>query len=495
MKPRWIILTVLVVIAALVVGGIYFAISSNRNAVEKYKNQLRAQGEKLNWTDLAPIAPAAESNGVWQFMNVAPTLTSYNYGPPVMKTVAPGAVMVGWREASPRSAPHRGGWTNTWEQLAHDLEIKRPGLLAMRDVLDAPVIFFQLDYSRGFSILLPHLSRLRGAEMVMAHAAIAALHDGNYPEAFTNLQMSIALVQRYEAEPIIISHLVKTSMAQSAIGATWEALQTDHWTDAQLADLQSRWQEIDLFGPAEAAFAMEGALESDAFEEMRKSFANVQGIAGGMPGNSSGISETYPGWLAWRNSWSYDEELYHLQMTHATLEMFRKVKSAGAFAPALNELQDKAANIRQLHSRAQRRFILATDAFEIRAFQSGSRPATAEVARRMLVAAIALKRFQLRHGNYPPGLNGLSPELLSQPPIDLMDGQPLRYRLQPQGTFLLYSVGEDGVDNGGDSTPDPTPGKSADEWSIQWLNARDIVWPRAATEAEVDTFYTNSAGK
>ena len=76
-----------------------------------------------------------------------------------------------------------------------------------------------------------------------------------------------------------------------------------------------------------------------------------------------------------------------------------------------------------------------------------------ENERRMAVTAIALERFRLRHGEYPAQLAGLVPAFLPKAPIDLMDGKPLRYRRKDDGTFLLYSVGEDGKDDEGDSSP------------------------------------------
>jgi hypothetical protein len=68
----------------------------------------------------------------------------------------------------------------------------------------------------------------------------------------------------------------------------------------------------------------------------------------------------------------------------------------------------------------------------------------------MTLAAIALRRFQLRHGQLPPSLEALVPEFLPAVPYDCMVGQPLRYRLKADGGYVLYSVGEDGKDDGGD---------------------------------------------
>jgi hypothetical protein len=102
-----------------------------------------------------------------------------------------------------------------------------------------------------------------------------------------------------------------------------------------------------------------------------------------------------------------------------------------------------------------------------------------ETFRRLTITAIALKRFQLRQGHFPATLGKLVPEFISAVPIDPMNIQPLRYRLNADGTFVLYSVGEDGKDDGGD--PTPTNSKSPpDLW-----NARDAVWPVAEESSNI----------
>jgi len=65
-----------------------------------------------------------------------------------------------------------------------------------------------------------------------------------------------------------------------------------------------------------------------------------------------------------------------------------------------------------------------------------------------------------------------------------MDGKPLRYKPNTEGMFLLYSVGEDGVDNGGDTTLSPGPGGFK-----QWWKARDAVWPLPANPEEVKAYF------
>jgi hypothetical protein len=130
-----------------------------------------------------------------------------------------------------------------------------------------------------------------------------------------------------------------------------------------------------------------------------------------------------------------------------------------------------------------------------------ARAAEAEARRRLVITAIALERYRVRHGSYPKALADLAPELLKSVPIDFVDGQPLRYRPRTDGQFVLYSVGLDCVDNGGAMRgargggrfPQPGAGSPAG-WTYQsrglggygWGGeSLDLVWPCAASAAEI----------
>ena len=118
------------------------------------------------------------------------------------------------------------------------------------------------------------------------------------------------------------------------------------------------------------------------------------------------------------------------------------------------------------------------------------RAAEAEARRRIIIAAIALERYHSRHGSYPKTLPDLVPELLKDPPIDYMDGKPLRYRLTDDGHFVLYSVGLDCDDNGGKMQLLGERTRRYGglvEFGIQ--TGTDLVWPRPASVAEVETMH------
>lgn len=77
-----------------------------------------------------------------------------------------------------------------------------------------------------------------------------------------------------------------------------------------------------------------------------------------------------------------------------------------------------------------------------------------ETSARMLLlqTAVAVERYRLQSGRLPENLEEINPEFFSVPPRDPFDEQPLRYQRRMPG-YLIYSVGADGIDNGGAEKP------------------------------------------
>jgi hypothetical protein len=88
------------------------------------------------------------------------------------------------------------------------------------------------------------------------------------------------------------------------------------------------------------------------------------------------------------------------------------------------------------------------------AFEAENRAQTREALDQV---GFALAAFRADHGAYPDSLNELTHKYISQVPKDLYTEQPLHYRRQGAG-FLLYSVGANGVDDGGRAYDSQPPG-------------------------------------
>ncbi|HAV62504.1 MAG TPA: hypothetical protein DCY13_09090 [Verrucomicrobiales bacterium] len=78
--------------------------------------------------------------------------------------------------------------------------------------------------------------------------------------------------------------------------------------------------------------------------------------------------------------------------------------------------------------------------------------ANAQTAFHLATVGCAVERYRLAEGRYPEDLDALVARYLMAIPNDV-DGQPLRYRLEPDGSFVLYFIGTDLKDDGGAPTP------------------------------------------
>lgn len=96
------------------------------------------------------------------------------------------------------------------------------------------------------------------------------------------------------------------------------------------------------------------------------------------------------------------------------------------------------------------------------------------------LVALALELWHRRHGEWPAKLDELVPDLLPAVPPDRVDGQPLRYVIR-DGRPILYSVGRNGLDDGGVSTEQPSWAEPArygvNETSPQMDPGDWVLWP------------------
>jgi hypothetical protein len=169
--------------------------------------------------------------------------------------------------------------------------------------------------------------------------------------------------------------------------------------------------------------------------------------------------------------------------------MFPYIETNGYYNPAYSNLTAQLDALSKTEGWGRLGYFhwMFSDDIEFISQENLDRMMMAEAAKRMIVTGIALRRYQLKYKNYPPDLNALAPEFLSAVQIDPVDGEPLRYRRNSDGTFVLYSIASNGKDDGGDaSTSDHSP-------YYYWLGRHELdwVWPQPATAKEIQNYYAH----
>jgi hypothetical protein len=467
-----------------------------------FKAQLIAKGEKLAIADHVPKLPPALSNAAPDFIAAANRLTDlkFEFQPSRMHLVAPGKARVTWQQAELPTDKD----VDIWPIVTAHVEDNRPLLAEMVVALERPEMVFNLDYTKGFNLLLPHLAKLKQSAVVLANATLVDLRADQRANAFTNLLAGVRLT-RLQEEPLLISQLVRITCGHIAMQATWEALQYRGWSDSQLAALQTEWQGWDVKRGWLASANMERAYGSDIFAQCRGNPAMLSMLdwSGRAPGASgkSFFAELWDdpeeaarralhfavmlGWTLW---FSHDDERWALNHHQVWLDGARQALKADAFAPANHRTlaASKPFETPPMTMLVSRMTLPALS-------RTHQKFASFESVRRLTCTAIALHQHRLKHGQFPASLGALVPEFLAEVPRDFMDGQPLRYKLQPDGQFRLWSVGEDFKDDGGDATADAH--QKAGSVPVFWTKGRDWVWPQPATEAEVAAYHAELAAK
>ncbi len=481
----------------LAMGFIVAEHARGRWSLRQHLSRLEKRGEVLAVPALEPARPLAEDNAALTLMawsnRLDAILTNHLRSPYSLRFVVPGRVIVTatlTRWNSDREAAH------DWEDLRQDIERDADLLAALRKAADLPAYDSGFDYRKGFvDFQLGAVINVKRATQFLHVATLLDLHRGRLNAAQSNLCALVKLAVNQKPEPLVICQLVRQACVAMAFNATWQALQSNGWTDAQLAELQSAWSDCDLPGDMGRAFVMERAMTLDFYRQIRRSRATLNRLVAEREAtewiNLTGSLPTAGFWLhslhvpIWRVAWIDQDALRSMKQWEIMIERERLVRSNSWAAlpgrPSGDRPTDWApwmalfVDREQLGWYDQLRYLFSAESFAITDLLLRKTTAL-QTQQQMALTAIALARYRAAHGGFPQRLEALIPELLPASPRDGMNGQPLRYRPRPEGGFILYSVGFDGMDDGGDPSSFDTNRVYRQIW-----DGRDAVWPVAAS--------------
>ncbi len=270
---------------------------------------------------------------------------------------------------------------------------------------------------------LPDMSPIRRLARLLRRQAVVCTESGKKDAAVRAVEQLFVLAQRTIETPSLIPYLTGLSVAAEAAEAAERAVLHLHLSEAQLARIDAVVEQTRLLirDAGRRAFVSERATALQFYDELS---------AGDLPDDPElRASLRVPGlMLREKRAWldvmdgylaCIDDPLYRGHAEAA--ERFDEV--VPAYCMLTHIITPSLGACVKTMLRAQTR--LDT-----------------------LRAAVAVKRYRMRTGEWPETLADLVPDFLNETPVDLGDGGSLRYRVSDD-RVTVYSIGADRVDDGG----------------------------------------------
>ena len=294
--------------------------------------------------------------------------------------------------------------------------LNRPDSRLIR--IDVPPLGQLFDMGYPSFPLLRHLTR--GLQI----QACASLSSGDTDTAFSATLAALQLANGLGDHPYtLVEAMIAVVVQRMALQPLWEGIQQRAWTDAQLAHFTIILSRSRL---------LEGLAQS-----LRKERNNSMFIR-----RSSLKEKQFRPYRLMPEGWWQQN-----QVTYADMHQPVLLALASHSTPAFLHQLRASNNLTPASPISPYRFFAW-------AFLPAYEKVTANTARsanatRLALTACALERHYLARGVYPDSLTALVPTYLSAVPLDVIDGAPLRYRRNDDGTFNLYSIALDGDDDNG----------------------------------------------
>lgn len=346
------------------------------------------------------------------------------------------------------------------DQFAPEFEL-------IRKALQRPGIRMDDDYQQPFDIPTVNFINIRNVAQTAAQRAQCCLLLGRPEQAFHELSLLYEMRRMLQSKP---TTLVAAMIDVAVMGLYTEVLadgfRLQAWRELELVGLQSQLQQVNLLPALAEAFRGERAavcrtLEASTPERLQASlfFSDVADSFWKRVTDPEYLAVTFPprGWI------------HQNLATIATLEQ-GIIEAFGATNQTLNPGQAEASQREILRVCTRRSPYTIVAAIVVPNFLKAAQAAARNQTRvNQVLVVCGLERYRLARGGYPETLDALLPKFLGKLPNDVIGGQPLHYRRTPDGKFLLYSVGWNETDDGGEVAlkKDGSPDYENGDW----------VWP------------------
>jgi hypothetical protein len=300
---------------------------------------------------------------------------------------------------------------------------------------------FPVHYNQepGWWILLRHLAPVKALTTLTHVHAVAELEDGRAADALEDLKLGLRLSDSISKEPLLIDHLVRLSTLGIDLQTIREGIHRHAWTDGQLAEIEQNLSSINLLAEYKLGMRGERACTTGSLDWMRRNnhlWNNPldQLDTGAVP---------QPTMFAVPSGWFY-QNMVTFSRLHESSTLAVADENKRLVFPEVAEEGKKAFERLRFGPYTVLAKVLFP-ALENAVRRSAQMQSWLDSAQ----LACALERYRLSNGTLPDKLDRLVPKFIAAIPNDVMDGKPLRYKPEASGAYVIYSIGWNQRDDGG----------------------------------------------
>lgn len=282
---------------------------------------------------------------------------------------------------------------------------------------------FDLRFELGINMQLPHVQSLRGGARALDLEARVRAHRGDARGTADSIRAILAVSRCLENEPVLVSQLVGVAFHGVAVNTLKELLPHLDLSDDELRGLQLAIRATDFRQRHRRALIGERAIGFEILTHPE----SLRGV--GVPSTPVVGND--------------DRALYLDLVTRLINASDRSwVESRVEGKKVAREMEEKHSSpVGRVRYQATLLFLPAVEMVASASARASATQATADTA-------LAVRRYELKHGAQPRQLVDLVPEYLPAIPADPFDGQPLRMVVGDK-SVRIYSIGEDLRDDGG----------------------------------------------
>ena len=345
-----------------------------------------------------------------------------------------------------------------------------PDFAEIRAALQRPYARMDCDYSQPYEIQVPNFVMMRSLVQTLAQRAQCYLLLGQPEKALNELTLLNDSCRILQAAPTgkpmtLVASMINVAIAGVYVDTVGYGLQMHFWREPQLAALQEQLKNINLPPFVAESFREEPVssartLETATPAKLHKLFTGSEqkNLVKMLDDPTFLLLALAPrGWV-YQNmtvavrlgqTWTAGFDLDNNLILPVKAETGMKEVEKAVQHPTLWNIWSRISipNFTKAVQRTAQNQTLVNEG----------------------QLACALERYHLAHGDYPESLDALVPQFIESLPHDIIGGQPLHFRRTADGKFLLYSIGWNEKDDGGQQEMPQTKNGAVDLTKGDWV--------------------------